>query len=63
MKKSYIAPLSQSIEMRCDSTLLSLSLGGENNTVSGSDVDNGKIVICSDKKNSWEDVWGTMSDE
>ena len=63
MKKSYIAPLSQSIEMRCDSTLLSLSLGDANNTVSGSDVTNNKIVICSDKKNSWEDVWGTMSDE
>ena len=59
MKKTYIAPVSQSIDFQCDGTLLSLSLTEKSGggTLGNGDVESGDYEICSNKKEYWETEW------
>ena len=58
MKKIYMAPVSQSIEVRCDGMLaLSLTDNGGNSIGSGDVGENGDFEICSDKKDYWDEEW------
>lgn len=58
-----MAPVSQSIEVRCDGMLALSYTDNGGNSVTQEDINNGKFEICSDRKNSWNDVWEGMSDE
>lgn len=53
-----MAPVSQSIEVRCDGMLaLSLTDNGGNSISSGDVGEGGDFEICSDKKDYWDEEW------
>ena len=53
-----MAPVSQSIEVRCDGMLaLSLTDNGGSSIGSGDVGESGDFEICSDKKDYWDEEW------
>ena len=58
MKKIYMAPVSQSIEVRCDGMLaLSLTDNGGSSLGSGDVGESGDFEICSEGKEYWDTEW------
>ncbi len=58
MKKIYMAPVSQSIEVRCDGMLaLSLTDNGGSSLGSGDVGEGGNFEICSEEKEYWDTEW------
>ena len=57
MKKTYIAPLSQTHEIECKGMLaLSTTNNGEDPLGSGDFGEGGDFEICSQKKEYWDDT-------
>ncbi|MGM9688556.1 MAG: hypothetical protein ACI3YD_05845 [Alloprevotella sp.] len=56
MKKIYMAPVSQSIEVRCDG-MLALSCTDDTTLGSGDVGESGDFEICSEGKEYWDTEW------